>query len=98
MNPRGALAFRAGNGRLARASENRRSAASLVAAFRTPGEKKFLAEAMQKFPNDPQVAFDALFNADHSPEERRKWIDALSHDCRVRHLHRRAPQCAEAYR
>jgi hypothetical protein len=58
-------------------AENRRSAASLVAAFRTSGEKKFLAEAMQKFPNDPQVTFEALFNADLTPEERRKWVDAM---------------------
>jgi hypothetical protein len=58
-------------------AEYRRSAASLVAAFRTSGENKFLAEAMQKFPNDPQVAFEALFNADLSPQERRKWVDAL---------------------
>jgi hypothetical protein len=56
---------------------NQRSAASLVAAFRTSGEGSFLAEAMQKFPNDPHVAFEALFKADLPPEERRKWADAI---------------------
>ena len=58
-------------------AENQRSAASLVAAFRTSGEVSFLAEAMQKFPNDPHVAFEALFKADLPSEERRKWADAL---------------------
>jgi len=56
---------------------NQRSAASLVAAFRTSGEGKFLTEAMQEFPNDPHVAFEAFFKADLPPEERRKWADAL---------------------
>lgn len=58
-------------------AENRRSAASLVAAFRTSGEGKFLAEAMLKYPKDPQVAFEAIFKGDLPPGERRKWIDAL---------------------
>jgi hypothetical protein len=60
-------------------AENQRSAASLVAAFRTSGEMSFLAEAMQKFPNDPHVAFEALFKADLPNEERRKWADSLKH-------------------
>ena len=58
-------------------AENQRNAASLVAAFRTTGESRFLAEAMQKFPNDLQVAFEALSTADPTPEERRKWTDAI---------------------
>ena len=32
---------------------------------------------MQKFPNDPQVAFEAAFRNDSSPEDRRQWLDAL---------------------
>jgi hypothetical protein len=57
--------------------ENQRSAASLLAAFRTTGEQALLEEAMQKFPNDPQVAFEAAFKKDGSPEEQRQWFDAL---------------------
>lgn len=56
---------------------NQRSAASLAAAFRTSGGQKFLTEAMEKYPGDPQVAFEALFKADLSPAERRQWIEAL---------------------
>jgi hypothetical protein len=44
-------------------AENQRSAASLVAAFRTSGEEKFMAEAMQEFPNDPQVAFESTLQS-----------------------------------
>src|SRR5205814_8096048 len=36
-----------------------------------------LAEAIQKFPNDPQVAFEAAFKKDSSPEERLQWLNAL---------------------
>jgi RNA polymerase sigma factor (sigma-70 family) len=56
---------------------NHRNAASLLAAFRTTGDPALLAEAMQKFPNDPQVAFEAAFRNDSSPEDRRQWLDAL---------------------
>ena len=56
---------------------NQRSAASLVAAFRTSGESAFLTEAMQKYPNDPQVAFEALFHGNLAFEERRNWIDSF---------------------
>ena len=56
---------------------NQRSAASLVAAFRTSGESAFLTEAMQKYPTDPQVAFEALFHGNLGPEERSKWIDSF---------------------
>ena len=57
--------------------ENQRSAASLLAAYRTTGERTLLDEAMQKFPNDPQVAFEAAYRKDASPEEQRQWLDAL---------------------
>ncbi|PYJ63187.1 MAG: hypothetical protein DME24_01765 [Verrucomicrobia bacterium] len=56
---------------------NGRSAASLLAAYRTTGDPALLAEAMQKFPNDPQVAFEAAFKKDGSPEERLQWLHAL---------------------
>jgi hypothetical protein len=36
-----------------------------------------LAEAMQKYPNDPQVDFEAAFKSDASPEERRRWLSAF---------------------
>jgi RNA polymerase sigma factor (sigma-70 family) len=54
---------------------NQRSAASLLAGFRTSGNAALLAEAMQKFPDDPQVAFEAAFRKDIPPEERRQWLD-----------------------
>ena len=56
---------------------NRRSAASLLAAFRTSGDPALLAEAMQHFPNDPQVGFEAALRKDASPEDRRQWLDAF---------------------
>ncbi|PYJ84495.1 MAG: hypothetical protein DME22_12620 [Verrucomicrobia bacterium] len=56
---------------------NRRNAASLLAAYRTTGDAALLAEAMGQYPNDPQVAFEAVFKKDVSPEERRQWLEAL---------------------
>jgi hypothetical protein len=56
---------------------NGRNAASLLAAFRTTGDSAHLEEAMQKYPNDPQVAFEAAFRTEAAPEERRRWLDAF---------------------
>jgi RNA polymerase sigma factor (sigma-70 family) len=56
---------------------NRRNAASLLAAYRTTGNRALLEEAMQKYPNDPQVDFEAVFKKDATPEERRQWLDAF---------------------
>jgi len=56
---------------------NRRSAASLLSAFRTTGDQALLQEAMQKYPNDPQVAFEAVLRKDAPPAERRQWLDAF---------------------
>ena len=56
---------------------NRRNAASLLAAYRTTGDAALLAEAMGQYPNDPQVAFEAVFKKDASPEERHQWLEAL---------------------
>ena len=56
---------------------NGRNAASLLAAYRTMRDPALLAEAKRNFPNDPHVAFEAAFEKDVSPEEQRKWLDAL---------------------
>lgn len=57
--------------------ENRRNAASLLAAYRATKDSKLLEEAMEKFPNDPQVAFHAVFKKDAAPEEQRRWLEAF---------------------
>jgi hypothetical protein len=57
--------------------ENQRSAASLLAAYRPTDDQTLLDEAMQNFPNDPQVAFEAAFKKDASPEDQRQWLRAL---------------------
>ena len=54
-----------------------RSAASLLAAFRTSGDRALLQEAMQKYPNDPNVAFEASFDKELSPEEKRQWLNTF---------------------
>jgi len=56
---------------------SRRSASSLLAAFRTSGNQALLEEAMQKYPKDPEVAFEAAFRKDATPEERRHWLDTF---------------------
>ncbi len=56
---------------------NGRNANSLLAAFRTSGDATLLAEAMQKYPHDPQVAFEAAFDKDLPPAEQRQWLDAF---------------------
>ena len=56
--------------------EYHRNAASLLAMARVTGDKSFLKEAMEKFPDDPRVAFDAVFlNRDSTAEERRQWVE-----------------------
>ena len=63
--------------------ENHRSAQSLLAATRVTNDKSFLREAMEKYPNDPRVAFEAYFRGGSydrnqpASEESRKWLDAL---------------------
>ena len=56
---------------------NGRDAASLLAAFRTTGDPALLKEAMEKYPNNPQVAFEAAFSKDLSPAEQRQWLDTF---------------------
>jgi len=55
---------------------NQRSVESLLAAFRTTGDKDLLKEALEKYPDDPRVNFTALFNSD-TPEERQQRLEAL---------------------
>jgi RNA polymerase sigma factor (sigma-70 family) len=52
-----------------------RNATTLLAAFRTSGDRALLQEAMQKYPNDPNVAFEASFDKELSPEEKRQWLN-----------------------
>jgi RNA polymerase sigma factor (sigma-70 family) len=54
---------------------NHRNAGSLLAAYRTSQDPVLLAEAKRNFPNDPQVAFEAAFEKDTSPEERQQWLE-----------------------
>lgn len=56
---------------------NGRKASSLLAAYRTSGDPSLLQEAMQKYPDDPQVDFEAVFNKNLSREERRQWLNAF---------------------
>jgi len=48
-----------------------------VTAFRATGDEKFLQEALEKFPHDPQVNFAAVFDKDAPAEDRRKRLDAF---------------------
>jgi hypothetical protein len=56
---------------------NRTNAASLLAAYRTGGDPTVLKEAMEKYPNDPQVAFEAVLDKDLSLAEQRRWLDSF---------------------
>ncbi len=53
---------------------NRRSAEALLGALRASGDDTLLAEAKEKFPNDPRVQFAAAFKS-NSPEERLQWLE-----------------------
>src|SRR5215831_10605227 len=57
-------------------TQNKRNAESLLAAFRASSDTAYLKEAEEKFPNDPRVAYAAIFKCD-SPEERSQWLDRL---------------------
>ncbi len=56
---------------------NRRNASSLLAAYRTSSDPALLREAMEKYPNDPRVAFESALARDLSPEEQRQWLNAF---------------------
>jgi hypothetical protein len=55
---------------------NGRKASGLLAAYRTSNDAALLKEAMEKYPNDPQVAFEAIFDKGQSTQQRRQWLDA----------------------
>jgi hypothetical protein len=55
-------------------AQNRRSVESLLGALRVSGDDALLAEAKEKYPNDPRVQFAAAFKTD-SPEERQQWLE-----------------------
>jgi len=59
--------------------DNRRSAESLLAAFRVTGDAALFREALEKYPNDPRVTFAAYFTFKNqmSPEECRQRLDAF---------------------
>ncbi len=59
---------------------NRTNAASLLAAYRTSNDQALLREAMAKYPNDPQVAFEAVMDSDLSPAEQRQWLNTFEAD------------------
>jgi hypothetical protein len=54
---------------------NHRSRDSLLGAYRTTRDAAFLREALEKYPNDPRVQFDAVFFG--PAEDRRKWLEAF---------------------
>jgi hypothetical protein len=56
---------------------NGRKASSLLAAYRTSGDPALLKQAMEKYPNDPQVAFEAALDKDLSPEQQRQWLNTF---------------------
>jgi len=56
---------------------NGRKVSTLLAAYRTSCDPALLQEAMRNYPADPQVAFEAAFSKDLSPEQRRQWLDAF---------------------
>jgi RNA polymerase sigma factor (sigma-70 family) len=56
---------------------NGRNAANLIAAFEASGDPALLQEAMQKFPEDPQVDFMAAMDKTLSPDQQRQWLNAF---------------------
>jgi hypothetical protein len=57
--------------------ENHQSAASLLSAYRVSRDSTLLKEAMEKYPHNPEVTFEAVFQKDASPAERRGWLEAF---------------------
>ena len=56
---------------------NGRNAASLLTAYHATGDPSLLKEAMQQYPNDPQLDFAAAVSPGLPPQEQRQWLDAL---------------------
>jgi RNA polymerase sigma factor (sigma-70 family) len=59
---------------------NHTNAATLLAAYRTGHDIALLREAMEKYPTDPHVAFEAVFANGMSPEERQQWFSTFEQD------------------
>lgn len=55
-------------------AQNRRSVDSLLGALRVSNDDALLAEAKERFPNDPRVQFAAAFKTE-SPDERQQWLE-----------------------
>ncbi len=55
-----------------------RTAATLLAAYHASGDLALLQEALQKFPQDPRLAFAAAVNSAFTPTEQRQWLDTLA--------------------
>jgi RNA polymerase sigma factor (sigma-70 family) len=55
--------------------ENRRSAGSLLAAFRATSDQSLLQEAIAKFPDDPHVAFTAAYRLEGG--DRQYWLEVF---------------------
>jgi RNA polymerase sigma factor (sigma-70 family) len=59
---------------------NRTNAASLLAAYRTSMDPALLKEAMEKYPNNPQVALEAALDRNLSPQAQRQWLGTFEAD------------------
>ena len=55
-------------------TQNRRSVEALLGALRASGDDSLLAEAKERFPDDPRVQFAAAYKTE-SPEERQQWLE-----------------------
>jgi len=58
-------------------AQSGRNAASLLAVYRANGDRKLLEEALQKYPDDPQVNFAAIFGDNLSPEQKRRQLESF---------------------
>jgi hypothetical protein len=56
---------------------NGRNADTLLAAYRTCGDAALLKEAMEKYPSDPHVAFEAIQDKSLSADQQRQWLTAF---------------------
>ena len=54
-----------------------RSASALLAGFRTTSDPSLLAEAVEKYPTNPQAAFEAAIRNGISTDERQQWLAAF---------------------
>lgn len=64
-------------------AQRQRSAEALLAAAQATGDKAYLREAMERFPNDPRVAYAAYYlsgpcdSQKPASPERRRWLEAF---------------------